>query len=109
MSRILFVLGVMLLPGCSDDKVDEVQLTVSDQGAEDVHVRAYVKDQYFDTTSKHLFDLAAGESRTVDFNNVMTLEVQVIRISDQSVIFDAGWGTDEIRDLHRKVSVIVSP
>jgi len=109
MGRIVGFLGLMLLPGCSSDQVDGVQLTVSNQGAEDVHVRGYVKDQYFDTTSKRLFDVAAGESQTVGFNNVTMLEVQVIRISDQSIIFDATWGTDELRDLHRKVSVMVSP
>ena len=110
MGRFIGVLGLMLLsPACSKEFVEEADLTVVNEGVEEVRVNSYSYDWRNEVNHERHFSVAPGDSRTVRFSDVFSLAVTVRRSSDLSEIFHAEWTADELKDLHRKVTVTVSP
>jgi hypothetical protein len=110
MGRTLFALGLILLAGCVE-VFSEVHLTVTNVGVEPVNVNASALKMNVTTSehSEHKFQVAPGESRTVRFTDVLSLDVTIRRTGDQTLLFDENWSNTELKSLHRKVTVTVSP
>ena len=99
---------VAILPACGRSAArDDVNVVVSNTGAEPVRVRIEVR-QFGDEEDDDVI-VAPGNSAGFNYDNVERVEVSVWRTSDDFLIFLDSWDQDDIRRLDEWISVTVSP
>jgi hypothetical protein len=111
MGRTIGLLALLAAAGCGDDDVElgEVQLTVNNLTTDWIRVNSHTGGSDPQRSHDRRFDLAPGSTQSITLSNFSYLDVTVRRLSDSEMLFTGNWGTDELRELHRQVTITLMP
>ena len=106
MGRIILVLGLATLAGCTDDGKETPwwtgTLTVSNRGTSALNGVA----EDWNGLDKHSFSLNPGDATSIEFSDIYRVKLHAWRTSDGLLLIDDFW---EGGDIKHGVNVTLNP
>ena len=105
MRRTAVLVLLALTAGCDAPTRQFVQLTVQNDGYQELTVQVEIKHPEEDVDPEHT--LGPRATYQDSFQDVDVLTVRVFRWADGFQLFDGHWGTNSLRRLHDNVLVTI--